>query len=42
MEVKISEEIKQSASRIMANYLRDKNSLPGITDAAYAKAKANK
>ena len=28
MKTKLSEEIKQSANRIMANHLRDKNSLP--------------
>ena len=32
MEVKISEEMKQSANRIMRNHLRDKNSLTETTE----------
>ena len=33
MKVQLSEKMKQSANRIMANYLRDNKSLPEITDA---------
>ena len=40
IKVKLSEEIKESVNRIMANHLRDKNSLPEITDAVYAMARA--
>ena len=40
MKVKLSEEIKQSANRIMANQLRDKNSLLEITDAVYVMTRA--
>ena len=41
-ESKLSEEIKQNPNRIMANHLRDKNSLPEITDVVYAMARAEK
>ena len=40
IKVKLSEEIKESVNRIMANHLRDKNSLPEIIDAVYAMARA--
>ena len=39
-KVKLSEEIKQSINRIMANHLRDKNYLPEKTDVVYAIARA--
>ena len=35
-----STEIKQSANKIVANHLRDQNSLPEITDAVYAITRA--
>ena len=41
MKVKLSEEIK-SVNRIMANHLRDKNSLTEITHAVYAMPRAIK
>ena len=40
MKVKLSEEIKQSANRTMANHLRDKNSLPEIAGVVYAMVRA--
>ena len=40
MKVKLREEIKQSANRIMANHVRDKTSLPEITDTVYVMARA--
>ena len=40
MKIKLSEEIKQSANNIIANHLRDKNSLPEISEAEYAIARA--
>lgn len=40
MKVKLSEEIEQSANRIMANHLRDKNFQSEKTDAVYAMARA--
>ena len=41
MKVKLSEKIKQSANRIMADYLRDNNSLPEITNAVYANGESS-
>lgn len=40
MKVKLSEEIEQSAKRIMANHPRDKNFQSEKTDAVYAMARA--
>ena len=40
MKVKLSEEIKQSANRTMANHLRDKNSLPEIAGVVHAMVRA--
>ena len=40
MKVKLIQERKQSANRIMADHLKDKNSIPEITDAVYAIARA--
>ena len=40
MKVKLIQERKQSANRIMAGHLKDKNSIPEITDAVYAIARA--
>ena len=40
MKVKLSEEIEQSANRIMANHLRDKNFQSEKTDVVYAMARA--
>ena len=40
MKVKLNEEIKQRANRIMANHLRDKNCLPEITVAVYTIVRA--
>ena len=42
MKVKLSAEIKPNPNRIMANHLRDKNSLPEIIDVVYAMARAEK
>lgn len=36
MKAKLSDEIKQSANRIMTKYLSVQKSLPEITDAVYA------
>lgn len=40
MKVKLSKEIEQSANRIMAKHLRDKNFQSEKTDAVYAMARA--
>ena len=40
MKVKLNEEKKKSVNRIVANHLRDDNSLPEIIDAVYSMARA--
>ena len=39
MKVKLNEEKKKSVNRIVANHLRDDNSLPEIVDAVHAMAR---
>lgn len=41
MEVKISEEMKQSANRNMRNHLRDKNSLTETTECIICDGKSS-